>query len=139
MSEQIDFEELIDELIKAAQDVTAAFEQGTGTVGAERELDEARKKLFDFIMEVRAKRDMATFQIEKIADSLQCHPSMALDVINSWCVKLLNPNRVPSGIMRHVQEKLNSNQQIFRRGTVEPLYVYASGLQDRVDELEGKK
>jgi len=132
-------DELIDELISAAKDVTAAFEQGTGMVGAERELDEARKKLTDAIEQITDERDSLVVQVKRIADSLQCHPSMALDVINSWCVKLLNPNRVPRGIMRHVQEKLNSNQQIFRRGTVEPLYVYASGLQDRVDELEGKK
>ena len=139
MSEQIDFEELIDELIRAAQDVTASFEQGTGTHGAERDLEEARKILSVAIEQITDERDSLVVHVKRIAAILQCQPEMVLDVVGNQCVRLVNPNRVPSGIMRHVQEKLNSKQQIFRRGTVEPLYVYASGLQDRVDELEGKE
>lgn len=126
MNEQIDFEELIDDLVQAAQDVTASFEQGTGMAGAERELEEARKKLFDYIMEARAKRDMATFQIEKIADYLHCQPENTLDVVTT---RVIDPHLVPVGIMRHVAEKLSNGQQIFRRGTVEALYQYASARQ----------
>ncbi|MFA5376923.1 MAG: hypothetical protein WC455_14330 [Dehalococcoidia bacterium] len=135
----VDFEELIDELIRAAQDVTNAHEWGESVHGAERDLEEARRKLFVSIEQITDERDSLVVQIKRIADSLQCEPQIVLDVVRSQCVRLVNPNRVPRGIMRHVQEKLNSKQQIFRRGTVEPLYVYASGLQDRVDELEGKR
>jgi hypothetical protein len=82
MSEQIDFEELIDELVRAAQDVTASFEQGTGVAGAERELDEVRKKFVDTIELLIDERDSLVSYIKRIADSLQCHPSMALNELD---------------------------------------------------------
>lgn len=129
MSEQIDFEELIDELIRAAQDVTASFEQGTGMAGAERDLEEARKKLMDAIELVADERDSLVVHMKRIAGVLQCQPDMVLDVVGSQCVRILNPDHTPAGVMRHIQEKLNSNQQIFRRGTVEALYRYASARQ----------
>jgi hypothetical protein len=48
-------------------------------------------------------------------------------------------NAPVGGVLWYVQEKLNAGQKIFRSGTVNQLYIHALKLQDRIDELEGKK
>lgn len=52
------FEELIDELIRAAQDVTSAHEWGTGVIGAERDLEAARGVLLREINDLIFKNEI---------------------------------------------------------------------------------
>ena len=88
----MNIDELISNLISSAQDVTSAFEWGTGRIGAERELEEARQALVRHNQEQEAKIAIAKEALDYYATPGRIkHQTYSSEIANRALEKLEQP------------------------------------------------